>query len=105
MLVIFLGILLLRFIQNTNAKDYTGKNDILVTGKFDSFVLQSSQFLNLLLPIITKQIHVAKQKHAFIQHPFDKGWHQMNSILLGRNNEIFQLPALLCFNRGKVSVF
>ena len=30
---------------------------------------------NLLLTVITQQIHVAKQKHAFIQHPFDKCRH------------------------------
>ena len=53
---------------------------------------------NLLLTVITQQIHVAKQKHAFIQHPFDKRRHDMHSILLNRNDKIFQLPALLCFS-------
>jgi len=46
----------------------------------------------------TQQIHVAKQKHAFIQHPFDKRQHEMHSILLNHNDKIFQLPALLCFS-------
>lgn len=83
---------------------HTAKNHILVTGKFDSFILQCGQFLDLLLLILTKQIHVAEQKHASIQHPFDKCWHEMHSILLSHKDEVFQLPALLCLNRGKVSV-
>ena len=46
----------------------------------------------------TQQIHVAKQKHAFIAHPFDKCRREMQSILLSHNNKTFQLPALLCFS-------
>ena len=43
---------------------------------------------NMLLTVITQQIHVAKQKHAFIQHPFDKGWHELHSILLTLNDNV-----------------
>ena len=56
---------------------------------------------NLLLTVITQQIHVAKQKHAFIAHPFDKCRREMQSILLSHNNKTFQLPALLCFSTEK----
>jgi len=44
--------------------------------------------LDLLLTVTTQQIHVAKQKHAFIQHPFDKGWHELHSILLTLNDNV-----------------
>jgi len=49
----------------------------------------------------TQQIHVAKQKHAFIAHPFDKCRREMQSILLSHNNKTFQLPALL---KGQVDL-
>jgi len=57
--------------------------------------------LDLLLTVITQQIHVAKQKHAFIANPFDKCRREMQSILLSHNNKTFQLPALLCFSTEK----
>jgi len=51
-----------------------------------------------------QQIHIAKQKHAFIQHYFDKRWLEMHSILLSRNDKTFQLPALLYFSTQCINI-
>jgi hypothetical protein len=42
------------------------KIDVLVTGKFHPFSLECIQFINLLGPMVTKQIDESKQKHAFV---------------------------------------
>jgi hypothetical protein len=42
------------------------KIHVLVTGKFHPFSLECIQFVNLLGPMVTKQIDESKQKHAFV---------------------------------------
>jgi hypothetical protein len=55
--------------------------------------------------ILTLKIPVAKVTHTChmqILHILDKCRHEPQSILLRHNNDTFQLPALLCFQKEKI---